>query len=376
VKGGWAYEVKKRFHARLSKVAETLEQSIKPIREIREKRLLHDQAHDLLRFLCHEIIRSDFSNADRILLLPLQHATKHGIHEIVEQILTAYPYAIYLENDLYHTIFHQAILYRQESVFRLICLLEEYRVIVFSKRGKNHNNNALHLAGLLPPSTILDRTAGAALQMQREWQWFKGVDRLALPENKEEKNTFNKTPEEVFSESHKGLMKEGEKWMKVTASSCTIIASLIATVVFAAAIQVPGGSNSEGRPVFYQNRAFITFGISNALALFSSIASVISFLSILTSRYAATDFLFTLPKRMIWGLVNLFVSILFTMMTFGCILNLVFREIKEWILIPVVALGCYPVYLFVVLQFPLLMAMVKSTYFSGVSFQQIDPMPQ
>lgn len=39
------------------------EQSIKPIREIREKRLLHDQADDLLQFLCHEIIRSDFSNA-------------------------------------------------------------------------------------------------------------------------------------------------------------------------------------------------------------------------------------------------------------------------------------------------------------------------
>lgn len=148
------------------------EQSIKPIREIREKRLLHDQARDLLRFLCHEIIRSDFSNADRILRLPLHQATRHGIHEIVEQILKSYPYAISLENDFKHSIFREAIHYRQERVFRLIHLLEEYKVIVFSKRDKN-NNNALHLAGFLPPPKILDRTAGAALQMQREWQWFK-----------------------------------------------------------------------------------------------------------------------------------------------------------------------------------------------------------
>ncbi|GER43994.1 ankyrin repeat family protein [Striga asiatica] len=78
-----------------------------------------------------------------------------------------------------------------------------------------------------------------------------------------------KTAEMVFTDEHKELKSEGEKWMKDTANSCTIAAALIATVVFAAAITVPGGNASNGFPFFSTKAAFIIFAISDAVSLSS-----------------------------------------------------------------------------------------------------------
>ncbi|KAJ0541121.1 putative PGG domain-containing protein [Helianthus annuus] len=63
----------------------------------------------------------------------------------------------------------------------------------------------------------------------------------------------------VFTREHENLVKEGEKWMKTTAGSCSIAAALITTIVFAAAITVPGGSNQEKGTPLFKKGAFITF---------------------------------------------------------------------------------------------------------------------
>ncbi|KAL2453346.1 Ankyrin repeat family protein [Abeliophyllum distichum] len=129
---------------------------------------------------------------------------------------------------------------------------------------------------------------GAALQMQRELQWFKEVEKFMLPRDKQQKNTEGRTPGMVFTENHAELIKEGEQWMKDKANSCMFVAALIAAVVFAAAITVPGGNNQDnGLPIFSIQNAFGIFAISDALCLFCSVSSIIMFLSILTSRYAA-----------------------------------------------------------------------------------------
>ncbi|KAH7845739.1 hypothetical protein Vadar_005446 [Vaccinium darrowii] len=321
--GRWAYAVRKKLHALFSKVIETLFDQIliiKPIREIREKKLLHNQALDLLKFLCETAVNSrNYFEADRNFRLPLERATSTGIHEIVEEILRVYPYAVYLENDKKQSIFQQAIVFRQEKVFNLIYQYQESRAMVLSK-GDDCNNNALHLAGQVAYPVQAYRRPNAALQMQSEMQWFKEVERLVLPKNREERNRKGKTPAQVFSDEHRELVEKGEKWMKDTASSCTIIASIIATVAFAAALQVPGGNNNNGLPNLNQQTAFTIFGIFNESALFSSIASLILFLSVLSSRYAEEDFLVILPSKLILGLAWLILSILFTMTAFGAAL--------------------------------------------------------
>ncbi|GFY98516.1 ankyrin repeat family protein [Actinidia rufa] len=120
----------------------------------------------------------------------------------------------------------------------------------------------------------------------------------------------------------KKLVEDGEKWMKDTANSCTIAAALIATIAFAAAITVPGGNNTNGLPMFSKEKAFIIFAISDAISLFTSTTSLLMFLSILTSRYAEGDFLYALPKRLIIGLVALFLSITTMMVAFSSTLSI------------------------------------------------------
>nr|GFA35137.1 ankyrin repeat-containing domain, PGG domain protein [Tanacetum cinerariifolium] len=107
----------------------------------------------------------------------------------------------------------------------------------------------------------------------------------------------------VFTREHKDLVIEGESWIKKTAESYTITAALIITIVFAAAITVPGGNNQEsGIPVFTNNIGFTVFAIADAISLFTAVTSLLMFLSILTTRFAEEDFLFKLPRKLIIGL--------------------------------------------------------------------------
>ena len=157
-------------------------------------------------------------------------------------------------------------------------------------------------------------------------------------------------------------MGKGEKWMKDTASSCTVVGALIVTIMFAVAFTVPGGNDQyKGFPIFFNEKLFMVFIVSDALSLFSSSTSVLMFLGILTSRYAEEDFLEPLPRKMIIGLSTLFFSIVAMMIAFSAALFLMLHE-KSWIFKPIICLASIPITLFVLMQFPLLVAMAISTY--------------
>ncbi|KAJ9190397.1 hypothetical protein P3X46_001606 [Hevea brasiliensis] len=218
-----------------------------------------------------------------------------------------------------------------------------------------------------------DKVSGAALQMQRELQWFQEVEKVVQPSYKEMKNRKGKTPRMVFTEEHKDLLKQGEKWMKGTASSCTVVAALVVTVAFAAAFTVPGGNTSDqGIPIYLNEAAFLIFAISNAFALFSSSTSLLMFLGILTSRYSEYDFLKALPMRMSIGLISLFFSIVSMLVAFGSSLQIVLSHRVNWIWVPISLLACVPVTLFAILQFPLLVEIVSSTFGPGIFRKRND----
>ncbi|XP_062174259.1 ankyrin repeat-containing protein ITN1-like isoform X2 [Alnus glutinosa] len=222
-------------------------------------------------------------------------------------------------------------------------------------------------SGMTGASILLNRIPGAALQMQKELQWFKEVESIGIPRCKEYLNTDGLTPRELFTKNHIDLKKEGEKWMKGTATSCTVVGALIVTIMFAAAFTVPGGNNQDtGFPVFLDERLFMLFIISDALSLFSSTTSVVMFLGILTSRYAEDDFLESLPRKMIIGLSTLFFSIAAMMIAFSTALLIMLQGQYSWIIIPVICLASVPVTLFILMQFPLLVDMCMSTYGPGI----------
>jgi hypothetical protein len=191
---------------------------------------------------------------------------------------------------------------------------------------------------------------------------------LTHPIYKEVKNQDGKTAWQVFKEEHKELLKEGKDWMKDTSNSCMLVATLIATIAFAAAITVPGGNNQDkGTPIFLSDNLFIVFVMSDALALFSSMTSLLMFLAILNARFAEEDFLVALPEKLIIGLAFLFLAIVTTMVAFGAALSMLVQERLKWAPIPIALLACVPIALFAMLQLPLFIEMIISTYGSRFS---------
>ncbi|XP_059634704.1 uncharacterized protein LOC132277027 isoform X2 [Cornus florida] len=354
--GGHNLSVCQKLHEVLWEAIERLVPHVKHIRNIK---LMHQQNLQLVKCLCMEVTGLDYSTAALIFRSPVLSGARLGISEIVEEILESFPPAIWSRDGEGHNIFLLAVIHRQENIYNLLHQMNEHKQLATQLRD-HKENTILHLAGKLAPPYQLNFVSGAALQMQRELQWYK-------PDYKDRENSVGRTPALEFSEEHKDLVKEGEKWMKDAANSCTIAATLIATIAFAASITVPGGNDGDkGFPIFSKEKAFSIFAVSDAFSLFSSTASLLMFLSILTARYAEADFLYSLPKRLMIGLVTLFLSITSMMIAFSATIYLVFGDKKSWTLIPVAAFACLPVTLFVSLQFPLLVDMVCSTYCPGI----------
>lgn len=193
---------------------------------------------------------------------------------------------------------------------------------------------------------------------------------MMVPSYRQKANKDGKTPQALFTEEHKDLVERGEDWMKHTASQSMLVATLITTVVFAAAFTVPGGNhNDTGYPVFINTTPFMVFALSDAIALFTSSTSILMFLSILTSRYAENDFLELLPSKLMIGLTTLFVSIMAMMVAFTATFFIVYHHNLRLFLVPVAVLACVPVVLFATLQYPLLADVIHSTYGSRYLFQ-------
>ena len=133
---------------------------------------MHHHALELVKRLCMEITELDGAKSLSMLQRPLHLAAKLGIHEIIEEIVEVFPPAIWSADEKNRNVFQLAVIYRQERVFNLIYQMSEYRHLVM-KYIDSTGDNILHLAARLPPSDRLSLVSGAALQMQRELQWFK-----------------------------------------------------------------------------------------------------------------------------------------------------------------------------------------------------------
>ncbi|GMP36842.1 hypothetical protein CsSME_00008829 [Camellia sinensis var. sinensis] len=365
------FYARQKVKAMLWRVLELLVPPIKHIQHIREQKLKHNQALQLVKYLCEQVRSLEDLKAYRSLARsPLLVAAKLGIHEIIEEIVNSLPRTILARDFENRNIFQLAVIKRHENVFNLLYQMGEYKQYI-TRLEDDNGNTLLHLVGNKAPIEKLNVVPGAALQMQRELQWFKEVEKFVNPSHIEKQNDDGETPSTVFTNKHMDLVVEGEKWMKNRATSCTIAATLITAIVFTAAIIVPGGNNNtSGLPIFSTEKAFIVFVVSDAIALFMSTTSLLIFLSILTSRYAEDDFLHVLPHRLIIGFVALFLSIIAMIVAFSSTLCLMLGDKNSWLLSLVVTSACLPISSFMLLQFPLLVDLMSSTYGPGIFGKQ------
>ncbi|KAK0597912.1 hypothetical protein LWI29_029760 [Acer saccharum] len=337
---------------------------------VRDAKLKYECAVELVNHVCMKLhsmryhqIMYFFQNPEPILGNPVTG----GIEEIVSTLLQHFPYLIDYDVLPERNILKVAIECRQEKIVNIVKEISPITTKNLCSPLPDSGNSALHLGGKLAPPFKLFSVSGAALQMQRELQWFKEVEKITLPADRDRKNFDNETAKDVFRKEHKELAEQGEKWMKDTANSCMLVSTLIATVLFAAVFTVPGGNNNDkGIPIFLRMNAFTIFIISDALGLFSSLTSLLMFLAILTARYGVEDFLESLPKKLIIGLGSLFVAIAAMIIAFVATLTIVLSERWHLVFVPITLVASFPVAIFVMLQLPLFVQMVQTTYGASI----------
>ncbi|KAD4586504.1 hypothetical protein E3N88_24105 [Mikania micrantha] len=301
-------------------------------------------------------------------------AAEMGNTIFIVELIRLYPDLIWKVNDNNQSIFHIAVKHRHEGVYNLLYEIGSMKDLITPLRDEN-DNNMLHLVGKSASRNRLQDASGVALQMQRELLWFKEVEAMIPLSYRERKNKDGLTPQELFTEEHKDLVTQGEKWMKGTASLCMVVAALIATIVFAVAFVVPGGysqnsnNQTDGIPIFHSEVAFKIFLVADAISLFTSTASILMFLSILTSRYAERDFLQSLPKKLMLGVTTLFLSIAAMTIAFSVSFYVLYKHDLIWMPIIISVFAMLPIILFAWLQYPLLVDVFRSTYASRYLFK-------
>ncbi|XP_052303523.1 uncharacterized protein LOC7476711 isoform X5 [Populus trichocarpa] len=215
-----------------------------------------------------------------------------------------------------------------------------------------------HLRVVVPPDNEYKLTAHKFLQMEPE----DHLRVVVLPYKAMQRDKDCKlTALELFQEEHKAQLKLAQEWIEKTSQSCSAVAVLLATVVFAAAYTIPGGSNDLGFPIFLHNRFFLAFTVLDVIALASSLTSVVMFLSILTSPFEYENFYHNIPRKLIWGFTLLFLSVMTTMLAFACTLFLIIHFRKKWTTGLISFAAFFPVTVFALMQFPLYVSFLSTT---------------
>ncbi|XP_057989245.1 uncharacterized protein LOC110649985 [Hevea brasiliensis] len=341
------------------------------LKQLYDTKLTHAYALEILHWMSEDISTIDDTKLEQSGVYDaFFRAIKYGVIEVVMGILKANPDILTVLNKNGRGILDSAVEHRQEKIFSLIYVLGTRKYMLISGTDQCQNN-ILHIAAKLATPDRLAHISGAVLQMQRELQWYKEVESIVNPLSQEYTNSSNEKPSQIFSDTHKQLVSDGEQWMKETATSCTVVGALIITIMFTAAFTVPGGNVQDtGFPLFLHKKSFMVFIISDAISLFASSTSVLMFLGVLTSRYAEDDFLKSLPTKLIIGLSTLFISIAAMMVTF-CATLIIMLEGELKLVIPITLLASIPVTLFILLQFPLLVEIFVSTYGPGIFDRKI-----
>lgn len=273
-------------------------------------------------------------------------AAEMGNTKFIVELISAKPDIIKRVNDSKQTILHIAVKHRHRDIYSLLYKTAVKNSII--DITDENDNNLLHVAGMRAPR--LEDLKGVLLQLQQEILWFMEIEKIMPPASKEKKNKDGLTAYDLFTKEHNDLITQGEKWMKETASQCMLVSTLIATIVFASAFTVPGGyDQNTGIPLLYSKSIFIVFVVADAISLFSSSASILAFLSILTSPYAQGqgDSLVSLPRKLLLGLVTLFISVSTMMIAFSVNFYVLYDKDLKWMPILFSIFAAIPVLLYV-----------------------------
>lgn len=140
-------------------------------------KMLHARIHEFLSCMCEVMKDKDVTQMqdDSLLKSAIFRAVEQGKVEFIAHLCNANPNIYRITNEQDRTMFQFAADCRQEKIYGLVFVYyPDDRDRIFSRRDK-FDNNMLHIVGSFSSlaQTRMDNIRGAALQMQRERQWFK-----------------------------------------------------------------------------------------------------------------------------------------------------------------------------------------------------------
>ncbi|XP_058088011.1 uncharacterized protein LOC131234979 isoform X15 [Magnolia sinica] len=335
------------------------------IDEMKEEKQKHTWAVQIMEEL---VSQSSWWEYDPVYLnrrgqSPFLMAASMGVVEMVEKILDVFPVAICdVDDQGGRNALHFAAANRKHRVFKVIS--ERCSLDYVFRRSDHQVNTPLHLAAKLDSERQPWRTSSAVLQILLELNWFKIVSKIMPPDLLAYRNADLQTAKDIFTKTHKDMIKEGADELTRMANSCSVVAALIATVAFATAATIPGGFRSEdGKPMFEGKIAFYVFTVSSFLALCASIISVITFLAILNYPHQESDFGMYLPRKMMIGFTSLLLSIAFMFASFCAshffLLKDKLHHSMAYPLYLIYLIVCFIITLFAICQFPLYFDIIK-----------------
>ncbi|KAF3436252.1 hypothetical protein FNV43_RR23344 [Rhamnella rubrinervis] len=299
---------------------------------------------------------------------PILIAAKNGIIEIVDAILARFPMAVNDSDACGKNIVILAIENRHVSLFNVLMKKNLLREGIVRKRD-DEGNSALHLAAVYAKDKHR-QIPSASAQMLWEIKWFEHV-KSSLPPISFWLNYEEKTPEEMFTETHKELSTQGINWLFKASESCSVVAALIAGVAFATIVSIPGGMDeSSGKPKLENQTAFRVFTISSLMALCFSVNSLIMFLTNLMSRFQVKDLTKDLPVKFLASLTSVFISIFSPLVSFSSGYFLVTEGKFRYAFFLVYVVVCLPISIFAFSQFPLYVDLVRTIFRSRFAKQE------
>uniref|UniRef100_M1CDQ8 Ankyrin repeat-containing protein n=2 Tax=Solanum tuberosum TaxID=4113 RepID=M1CDQ8_SOLTU len=162
------------------------------------------------------------------------------------------------------------------------------------------------------------------------------------------KDDKNMTPKELFDQNHSNVCIEAEKSIKDLANPALILSTLLCTINFAAVFTIPGGfDDKSGLPILlskpqYSELWMLMFFIG--AALYDSVFTMGTVLSVLLSKFDSDDFCIALPIKYCTIIISVYYSTAFTVL--GCVQALNVENIfmdKDvwWLVFLLMCLGWY-----------------------------------
>ncbi|XP_049402599.1 ankyrin repeat-containing protein ITN1-like [Solanum stenotomum] len=233
----------------------------------------------------------------------LHMAVKGVSCEVVKLLLQADPAIVMLPDKFGNTALHIATRKKRSEIVQELLMLDDTNVNALTREHKT----ALDIAEGLPMSEESTELKECLTRYGacRANELNQPRDELRKTVTEIKKNVHSQLEQaRKTNKNMTGIAKELQKLhregINTATNSVTIVASLFATVAFAAIFTVPGGDLDSGYAVASNTPAFKIFYITNALALFTSLAVVVVQITVVRGETKSEKRVIGVINKLMW----------------------------------------------------------------------------